>query len=129
MRPMMDEKAARTLDTEETKGVESGNLLEKYRRCRDLSLDIHAAALDNLSQQAFLDHARRLGLGDGRQLLVDRASELTLVLDLAVYTAKEGRTRAIDRCARVGSKTATQDEALVLAGLCAARFPCFARSP
>ena len=78
-----------------------------------------------MSRSNFLAHAKRIGLGDGKRLFTDDHIELTLVYDLAVYTAKRGQTRAIDRYARLLSHAAESDEALVLAALCASRFSLF----
>jgi hypothetical protein len=70
-------------------------------------------------------YAKRIGLGDGKGLFTDDDVELTLVYDLAVYTAKAGQRRAIDRYARLRSQAAERDEALVLAALRASRFSLF----
>jgi hypothetical protein len=101
------------------------DVLGRYRRYRGLRTDIQTAALKNVSRSTFLAHAKRIGLGDGKRLFTDDHIELTLVYDLAVYTAKRGQTRAIDRYARLHSQAAESDEALVLAALCASRFSLF----
>ena len=53
-----------------------------------------------LSRQALLEHAKRLGLATGQTLVAESEAEMTLVFDLALYTAKERRSRALDRYAR-----------------------------
>ena len=118
----MDAQTEHGLNEGKIDGCDGASLFERYRLYRRLSLDIQSAALNNLPRQALLDQAKRIGLSDGKELLLNNPVELALVFDLAVYTAKEGRTRAIDRCARSRAKNATAEEALVLAGLCAARF-------
>jgi hypothetical protein len=52
----------------------------------------------------------------------DSTDELTLVFDLAIYTAKEGRTRAIDRYAKAAQLPAGSDEIRMLEAMCRARF-------
>jgi hypothetical protein len=99
-------------------------ILGRYRRYSDLRKDIQSAALGNVSESSFLGHAKRIGLSDGKVLFADE-SELTLVYDLALYTAQPGRTRAIDRCARKRLTAAQPDEALVLQALQASRFSIF----
>jgi hypothetical protein len=100
-------------------------ILSRYRRYSDLRKDIQSSALQNVPASKFLAHAKRLGLSDGKVLFTDNDIELTLVFDLALYTAEAGRTRAIDRCARKRLKVSKPDEALVLRGLQASRFSIF----
>jgi hypothetical protein len=100
-------------------------ILSRYRRYRDIRTDIQTTALENIPHSSFLAHAKRIGLSDGKVLFTGNTVELTLVFDLALYTAKAGRTRAIDRCARRRLKDSKPDEARVLESLQAARFSIF----
>jgi len=100
-------------------------ILSRYRRYRDLRMDIQTAALESIPHSSFLAHAKRIGLSDGKVLFTDDIVELSLAFDLAVYTASAGRTRAIDRCARRRLETSGPDETLVLQGLQASRFSIF----
>lgn len=106
-------------------GFSRADILGRYRRYSDLRRDIQTNALENIPKSTFLDHAKRIGLSDGKVLFTDNDVELTLVFDLAVYAAKAGRTRAIDRYARKRIKVSKPDEALVLQSLQAARFSIF----
>ena len=106
-------------------GFSRTNILGRYRRYSDLRRDIQTNALENIPKSTFLDHARRIGLSDGKVFFTDNDVELTLVFDLAVYTSKAGRTRAIDRYARKRIKVSKPDEALVLQSLQAAWFSIF----
>jgi hypothetical protein len=72
-------------------------ILDHYRRLRAISTRHHSAALEFVSRQAILEHAKRLGLAMGRMLLAESEEEMTLAFDLALYTAKDGRSRALDR--------------------------------
>src|SRR3981081_3622287 len=105
--------------------VSRAGILNRYRRYSDLRKDIQTTALENIPASKLLAHAKRIGLSDGKVLFTDDAVELTLVFDLALYTAQAGRTRAIDRCARKRLKVSKPDEALVLQGLQASRFSIF----
>ena len=58
------------------------------------------------------DHARRLGLAQGKTLLLDDMDEMYYVYDLAVYTAPPDRSRAIDRYAKSARFEAQSDERL-----------------
>jgi hypothetical protein len=75
-------------------------ILERYRHLREISTGHHSGALKFLPRQALLEHAKRLGLAIGGMLVAESEAEMTLVFDLALYTAKEGRSRALDRYAR-----------------------------
>jgi hypothetical protein len=100
------------------------DILSRYRRYRDLRMEIQTAALENIPHSSFLAHAKRIGLSDGKVLFTDDIVELSLAFDLAVYTASAGRTRAIDRCVRRRAAP-KPDEALVLEALQASRFSIF----
>ena len=70
-------------------------ILERYRHLRAISTGHHSGALKFLSRQALLEHAKRLGLATGGMLVAESEAEMTLVFDLALYTAKERRSRAL----------------------------------
>jgi hypothetical protein len=71
-------------------------VLRRYRNLRAICTRHHSAAVKFLAQPAILESARRLGLTAGHVLIADSTEELTLVFDLAIYTAKEGRTLGLD---------------------------------
>jgi hypothetical protein len=98
------------------------DVLRRYRNLRAICTRHHSAAIKFLAQPAIMESARRLGLTAGQVLIVDSADELTLVFDLAIYTAKEGRTRAIDRYAKAAQLPAGSDEMRMLEAMCRARF-------
>src|SRR4051794_5110486 len=75
-------------------------ILQRYRHLRAISTGHHSGALKFLPRQGLLEHAKRLGLATGGMLVAESEAEMTLVFDLALYTAKEGRSRALDRYAR-----------------------------
>ena len=97
-------------------------ILARYRHLRAIGTQHHAAVLEFLSRQAMLDHARRLGLAEGKTLVADSMDELTLAFDLAIYTAKPGRSRAIDRYAKAARLASGSDEAVMLAAMRRSRF-------
>jgi hypothetical protein len=99
-----------------------GEVLARYRALREISKRHHSGALDFLSKDAIMHHAHRLGLADGKTLILDCMDELTLAFDLAIHTAPVGRSRAIDRYARSARFSRGSDEALVLEAMRNARF-------
>jgi len=99
-----------------------GEVIARYRKLREISKQHHSKALDFLSQATILHQARRLGLADGKTLILGSMEELTLAFDLAIHTAPPGRSRAIDRYARSAQFAPGSEEALVLEAMRNARF-------
>lgn len=97
-------------------------ILDRYRRLRAISVDHHSAALKFLSRATILLHAKHLGLAAGGILAAETDEEMTLVFDLALYTANEGRSRALDRYARAVRLAPGSDEARMLDAQRAAHF-------
>jgi hypothetical protein len=69
-----------------------------------------------------LEQAKHLGLAWGQILCAESEAEMTLLFDLAIHTAKPGRSRAIDRYAKSVSLQSGSDEALTLEAMRRARF-------
>jgi hypothetical protein len=97
-------------------------VLARYRQLRQISQRHCSEVMKFMSPDAVLHHARRLGLMRGKTVIVDNMDELTLAVDLAVHTAPEGRSRAIDRYARSARFEPGSDEALMLEAIRNARF-------
>ena len=97
-------------------------ILERYRHLRAISIGHHSGAMAFVSKQAVLEHAKRVGLTTGGMLVAENEAEMTLVFDLALYTAKERRSRALDRYARATPLPPGSDAARVLEAMRQARF-------
>jgi hypothetical protein len=97
-------------------------ILQHYRHLRMISIGHHSGALKFLSRQGLLEHAKQLGLATGGMLVAESEAEMTLVFDLALYTAKQGRSRALDRYARATKLPPGSDAARVLEAMRQARF-------
>ena len=97
-------------------------VLTRYRHLREISKQHHSTALDFLSKDTILSQARRLGLAQGKTLVLDSMDDLNLAFDLAIYTAPQERSRAIERYARAARLAPEFDESLVLEAMRRARF-------
>jgi hypothetical protein len=97
-------------------------VLQRYRHLRLISIGHHSGALKFVSRQALLEHAKRLGLAAQGILVAESEAEMTLVFDLALYTAKERRSRALDRYARATPLLPGSDAARMLEAMRHARF-------
>ena len=95
---------------------------DRYRHLRAISARHRSAALACLARPAILERARHLGLAHGQALVAGSEEEMTLIFDLAVHTAKPGRSRAIDRYAKAAALSSGSDEARALDAICGAQF-------
>ena len=97
-------------------------VLTRYRHLREISKQHHSAVLDFLSKDTIISQTRRLGLAQGKTLVLDRMDDVNFAFDLAIHTAPKDRSRAIDRYARAARLAPESDEALVLEAMRRARF-------
>jgi hypothetical protein len=98
------------------------DILSRYRHLREISTRHHNAALDCVARPAMLERAKHLGCTYGQTLVLESEEAMLLIFDLAVHTAKPGRSRAIDRYARAAALPDGTDEAFTLETMRAARF-------
>ena len=98
------------------------DILARYLHFREISKRIHEGALGSISADALLNHARRLGLTQGKTLLLDDMDEMYYIYDLAIYTAPADRTRAIDRYAKSAGFEVQSDEGLMLDAMRRSQF-------
>jgi len=103
-----------TMDTEET--------LAAYREIRAMTTEWQTAALNAIPTATLMEHAKRIGLARGSALLPGAPAEMTLMFDLAVHTAKDGRSRAIDRLAKQRAFAEGSREAKIMSAVRNALF-------
>jgi hypothetical protein len=109
-------------DSEEESEMNRDDVLRRYRHLRAIGTHHHGAALNHVARPAIMEYAKRLGLKVGRTLIADSEEDVTLVFDLAIYTARGGRSRAIDRYAKTVRLLPDSDEVGMLHAMCRARF-------
>ena len=102
-------------------GIGREEILARYRSLREIGRRHHGEALKFVSSSALLEQARRLGLTVGKTLVAESMDELTLAVDLSLYTAAPGRSRAIDRHARSAGASPGSDDDVVLQAMCHTR--------
>ena len=98
------------------------DVLARYLHLREISKRLHHEALKSISSDAMLSQARRLGLAQGKTLILEDMDEMYYVYDLAIYTAPPDRSRAIDRYARSAEFDAQSDERVMLEAMQASQF-------
>ena len=97
-------------------------ILARYRRLRQISMEQHEAVLDIIAPDVLVDWARRLDLTEGKAVVLENINEMALPEDLAIYLPRPGRSHPLDRYARVARFAPGSDEAIVLAAMRRARF-------
>jgi len=100
------------------------DMVQHYRNLRGIAADFQNAAFALVQHSTLLEFGRRLGVVRSGDLWGDH-EELKLAYDLAIHTARPGRSRAIDRYGRTVALPPGCDEARVLAALRQARFTMF----
>src|ERR1700730_3290732 len=106
-------------------GMAQVDLVQRYRHLRVVSSEVQTAALGQVPWTAVIEFGRRVGAVRKGELALEWEDELKLVRDLAMHTAKNQRSRAIDRYARVAPYPADSDQAHMLKALQDARFTIF----
>jgi hypothetical protein len=102
--------------------MQQEEILERYRHLRSISTRHHSAALDCLARPTILEQAKQLGLAYRKALIAETEEEMALIFDLAVHTARPGRSRAIERYTKTAALPSGSDEARMLTAICEARF-------
>ena len=91
-------------------------LVERYRRLREISYKLHGRPLlDHLSQQAFPEGGKKLGmLGGGTTLRFDSEDDLAILADYCLYDLVEENGNAIARYRAGAHPDPTSDESALL---------------
>jgi hypothetical protein len=98
-------------------------ILTRYRRLRQISKEHHQAVMDIIAPDVVLNWAKRLGLTQGKAVVLESGHEMTLAEDLATYVPRPGRAHPLDRYAARASQFAPgSGEAIVLEAM---RHPLF----
>jgi hypothetical protein len=97
-------------------------ILARYRLLRQISRKHHHDVLNIIAPDVLLDWAKRLGLTQGRTVVLELDHEMTLAEDLATYLPRLGRSHPLDRYARAAQFAPNADEAIVLEAMRHARF-------
>ncbi|HEY1936079.1 MAG TPA: hypothetical protein VGG99_29080 [Acetobacteraceae bacterium] len=93
------------------------NFVRRYQEYRRISGDIQSAALESVPGVTMIEFGRRLGAVWHGKVALDEPNDLKLLYDIAIHTAKSGRTRAIDRYARQARFPDGSDNARILHSL------------
>lgn len=97
-------------------------ILTHYRRLRQISKKHHRDVLDIIAPDVVLDWAKRIGLMQGKTLILESEHEMTLAEDLATYLPRLGHSYPLDRYARTARFAPGSDKAIVLEAMRHARF-------
>lgn len=106
-------------------GMSAEEIWAFHRRCGALRLRFQTMAAQSLPPAKLREHCKALGLPVEEELYQTHDGELAFAMDLAVYTAPPGRSRAIDRVAKQYGGRAGEESALVLNALSRAWLSLF----
>ncbi len=97
--------------------------LERYRHLRAINKSHHSELTKHLPKKSFLTWGKRLGLIKGKKTLVANSiSEVHLLNDIAIYSARLGKTTPVERYRRRAEFPVESDEAFVLDAMCNSKF-------
>lgn len=97
--------------------------LNRYRHLRAINKSHHSEITNHLPRKSFLVWGKRLGLIKGKKALVANSlSEVHLLNDIAIYSARLSKTTAVERYRSRAGFPRESDEAVVLDAMCDARF-------
>ncbi len=105
--------------------VDRAEVLARYRRLRKISREHGNEVLGRIPRKTFLDWGKRLGLVWRKAFIADGIEEMSLAIDLAVYSARPGKTPPIERYRRTAGFAAGGDEAIMLDAMSRSRFSLF----
>jgi len=97
-------------------------ILARYRRLRQISKEHHRDVLDIIAPDVVLDWAKRIGLTQGKTLILESEHEMTLAEDLATYLPRLGHSYPLDRYARTARFAPGSDQVIVLEAMRHAQF-------
>ena len=98
------------------------DLIGSYRHLREILTAQHVAALCLVTETTLMERAKQIGMVQRREFACHSDTALQLLYDHAIHTAKPGKSRAIDRYAKIALPSCSPDESLVLAALVRATF-------
>lgn len=105
--------------------VERTEVLARYRRLRELSRIHGHAIVDTLSRKALLHWGKRIGVTRRKIFIASSIEEITLVFDLAVYSARSGKISPVELYRRSSKLAVGSDDDLLLDAMCHSRFSLF----
>ena len=105
--------------------VERTEVLMRYRRLRELSRKHGNAIIKRLPKKTVLHWGKRIGLVRGKTFIASTMEEMTLGVDLAVYSTRSGKTSPVERYRRSSKFAVGSEDDLLLDAMCRSRFSLF----
>lgn len=102
------------------------DLLPRYRQLRQAGLELNTRLGASLSQSAFREGGRKLGLLDGDQLFLDTEDAVAVLTDFCIHDVRRRGVNAVEEFLRTSPPAEGSDEWVLLHALRASRFGVFA---
>ena len=105
--------------------VERTEVLMRYRRLRELSRKHGNAIIKRLPKKTVLHWGKRIGLVRRNTFFASTMEEMTLGIDLAVYSTRSGKTSPVERYRRSSKFAVGSEDGLMVDAMCRSRFSLF----
>jgi len=100
-------------------------LLDTYKRLRNLQKALNGQFVDQLSKKSVLECAKKLGLAKGKVMIFDSPDELPALMDFCLYNSRMGGKNVIERYAQQTPPPPESDEMKVLQAMLDSYFSVF----
>lgn len=91
-------------------------LLNRYRRLREVGRNLNNHLVTLVPKAALLECGKKLGLVQGKTLVLDNEEELSILFDYCLYNYRHGGKNIIERYLETSPTLATEDEMILLKG-------------
>lgn len=105
--------------------VGRAEVLTRYRGLRELSRNHGNAMISGLPKKTLLYWGGRIGLARGKAFVAASIEEMTLVVDLALYSTRPGRISHVERYGKTLELATGSEDDLTLDAMCRSRFSLF----
>ena len=91
-------------------------LLNRYKRLREIGSNQNTHLVTLVPRAALLECGKKLGLVQGKALVLDNEEELSILFDYCLYNYRRGGKNIIERYLETSPTLATADEMILLKG-------------
>lgn len=105
--------------------VERTEVLTRYRRLKEFRLKHGNAIIKRLPKKTVLHWGKRIGLVRGKTFVASTMEEMTLVIDLAVYSTRSEKISPVERYRRSSKFAVGSEDDLMLDAMCRSFFSLF----
>ena len=102
--------------------TQHADLLARYRRLRQVGIELNNKLLDNLPKNATDEGGKKLGILERKTLVFDTEDEIAVLMDFCIHDVRRNGMNAVERRLAETPPAADSDEIVLLQALRQARF-------